>query len=414
MAKMTKRMKTKPTKQSSNSNRTNPLLNQQQTYLTSLSQYERDNFFSTSKIGPDRRAELWMEQADLGEALVNQYAWATPDDRAIRILNHFAPLVEIGCGANAYWCQIMKAAGIDIVGYDKFPEGGGTIHTQQMQEKNKNVSNKNINNSTNNTTSNNNTKNNNNNNKINKFPVKQGGPNVLANFKDRTLFLCYADEDISPNDTDIDNNPDTDGGESTPSMGATCLDHYKGQYVIHVGELFGDTLSMEQAPWGRSSSPDFQDRLAAEYHCMLKASLTNWLHVRDTISVWKRSQTCTIVFAADDDKDNEEEEEEVEYKHIPVEERLPTDIAAPCLQHLLASHNTSVVASETPSYNNFDDAPDVTSAKECTESTSGSSEGTNSRKQNSEMVVTSKAKKQKVGSSNSPEKHGPSDYLCPW
>ena len=35
-------------------------------------------------------------------------------------------------------------------------------------------------------------------------------------------------------------------GWSVPTvvMGAACLNHYKGQYVIHVGELFGDTLSM--------------------------------------------------------------------------------------------------------------------------------------------------------------------------
>ena len=194
-------------------------------------------------------------------------------------------------------------------------------------------------------------------------------------------------------------------------MGADCLDHYKGQYVIHVGELFGDTLSMEQAPWGRSSSPDFQDRLAAEYHCVLKASLTNWLHVRDTISVWKRSETCTIVFAAEGEND---EEEEVEYKHIPVEERLPTDLAAPCLQHILGHENTSVIKSESLSYDDYEDEPDVTSAKVSTESGSGPSEEKYSKKQKSDKIAPKKVKKHKKGASYSPQKHDPSDYTCPW
>jgi hypothetical protein len=63
--------------------------------------------------------------------------------------------------------------------------------------------------------------------------------------------------------------------------------------------------------------------LAAEFHCLLKVSLSNWLHVRDSISVWKRSETCTIVFAADDDDDEdgdgEDQEDENCNTDIPVE-----------------------------------------------------------------------------------------------
>jgi hypothetical protein len=126
-------------------------------------------------------------------------------------------------------------------------------------------------------------------------------------------------------------------------MAATCLEHYQGEIFIHVGELFGDTsLSLEQAPWGRSSSPEFQDRLFTEYHLLLRARLPNWLHTVDTLTVWKRSPSTTIVYVAEDDdkkddEDGEEGEVEVEYRHIPVEERLPVDIAAPCVQHLLAA-----------------------------------------------------------------------------
>jgi hypothetical protein len=91
---------------------------------------------------------------------------------------------------------------------------------------------------------------------------------------------------------------------------------------------------MEQTPWGRSSSSDFQQRLASEFHCILKVELPNWLHVRDTISVWKRSAKSTIIFAADSEEEDDEDEE-IEYRHIPVNERLPMNLAAPCCTHLL-------------------------------------------------------------------------------
>jgi hypothetical protein len=315
----------------------NPLLKQQQAFLGTLQKVERDSFFSNAAVDPERRAALWMEQADLGESLVNKYSWATPDERAFSILRHFDPLIEIGCGSNAYWCRQMVAEGIDIVGYDVSPDQGGKIKASGGMQTD--------------------------------FTVYKGGPEVLAlkENANRTLFLCYPDEsddvvlpkkeddddEEGDDDDDDDDNEEedyNDDNENAPvSMGAACLEYYEGDYVVHVGELFSDSnLSMDQAPWGRSSSPELQQQLAAEFHCLLKVSLPNWLHVRDSISVWKRSETCTIVFAADDDDDGEDgdgedqQDEEVQYRHIPVEERLPADIAAPCLQHLLGGSSTSV------------------------------------------------------------------------
>jgi len=118
-------------------------------------------------------------------------------------------------------------------------------------------------------------------------------------------------------------------------MGSECLAHFKGDIVIHVGELFSDTLSFDQAPWGRSSGSLFQQRLASEYHCILKAKLQSWLHVRDTISVWKRSQLCSIVFQSDETDSDDGQDEEVQYRYIPPEEMLPSDVAAPFVKHLM-------------------------------------------------------------------------------
>jgi hypothetical protein len=91
-------------------------------------------------------------------------------------------------------------------------------------------------------------------------------------------------------------------------------------------------VNLDQAPWGRSSSPEFQQRLASEFHCIAKIQLPNWLHVRDSISVWKRSELCEMCFVGDDEDDDEEI---VEYRHIPPEEMLPSVMVAPCMAHLL-------------------------------------------------------------------------------
>jgi hypothetical protein len=288
-------------------NTTNPLLKAQNDFLnTAVTPEERDNFFSDVHVTPDRRAEIWSLQADLGEELVNRYSWATPDDRALRIIKHFAPIVEVGCGSNAYWCRLMNQSGIDVIGYDKSPEHGGQIHQDQTKSSKKGKQGK------------------------DSFVVHRGGPEVLAQCTDRTLFLCYPDEDVN------DNNEGDD--DAAASLGEACLQHYNGDYIIHVGELFLDpTFSSEQAPWGRSSSPAFQERLAAQFHCILHVSLPNWLHTADRLTVWKRSPTTVIAYADDPSGPDAENDdmEEVLYRHIPKDERLPVDVAAPCVAHLL-------------------------------------------------------------------------------
>lgn len=249
----------------------NPLLDQQLGFLSKLTVLERDSFFS-SELDPDRRADLWMTQADLGEKLVNSFAWATPDDRALRIIRHFSPIIEIGCGAQAYWCSTMRQSGIDVIGFDVEPSTGGTISKSTVFQS--------------------------------QFQVMRGGAEVLLlpEHAARTLFLCYPDE----NESEVDSaNGSKDSAPS--SLALSCLENYRGDYVIHVGELFNDTtLAMDQAPWGRSSSPEFQQHLASQYHCLLRVGLPSWLHVSDTLSVWKRSEICPIIFGGEGDEDQDE------------------------------------------------------------------------------------------------------------
>ena len=312
----------------------NPLLTAQQRFLDSLSPTIRSHFFSSTHVTPERRAEIWEDQADLGETLVNSYAWATPDPRLLKVFQHFAPIVEVGCGANAYWSRWMNTVGgVDVIALDASLDDGGKFSSDERKSMPK----------TNNNDSDCKSK-------AQKLVIRHGGPASLSEDakirdSDRTLFLCYPDEDYQQDDNNDDECEEKT--DSPMSMAAMCLEHYTGSTVIHVGELFGDTLSFEQAPFGRSSSSEFQQRLAAEYHCILRMKLeSNWLHVRDTLSVWKRSETCCIAFEKydndgeeeendDDGDDDDEESSDMYYKYIPPNELLPVDIAAPCVAHLL-------------------------------------------------------------------------------
>lgn len=318
----------------------NPLLEEQTKFLLAIPNRMKKHFFSNAAragdddddndndndngqphVTPEQRAEIWTQQADCGEKLINKYSWATPDPRAVQIIKHFAPVIEIGCGKNAYWANILHQCGIDVLAYDRNVHSGGTISIPSGDETS-GKSNKKIKieegkqDST-----------------IGAVKVKQGGPEVLSTDEikasNRTLMLCYPDEDLDPEA--VSSSLENAAGQT---LGIQCLEHFQGNHIIHIGELYGDTLSMEQAPWGRSSSSHFQERLASEYHCLIRVALPNWLHVRDTISVWKRSERCSVIFAADSD-DSEDEDEEVAYRHIPGDERLPVDIAATCVSHLL-------------------------------------------------------------------------------
>jgi len=236
------------------------------------------------EISEDQRAELFDELGAVGDSLVERYAWAIPDDRALRILRHFAPLVEIGAGSG-YWAALLQAQGVNVIPFDAVvPEEGHTA-------------------------------------------VRRGGAEVLSTPEaaGRTLFLCYPDE--------------------SGKLAQDCLNRFTGTTIVHVGELISDgTLSLEQAPWGRTSHKDFQVKLMSSFHCILRAQLHAYPTGRDSISVWRRSTTCPVWMPGDEDDDEQDDEEEggeaaqceVQWwRHIPKQERLPVDAAAPCCSHLL-------------------------------------------------------------------------------
>lgn len=332
-----------PSSQSPKRN-SNPLQTAQQSFLRSLPVETRSHFFSSKHVTPEKRAEVWENQADLGEKLVNKYAWATPDERLLKVFQHFAPIAEVGCGSNAYWAKWMHdEGGVDVIAFDASLESGGKINATGTGKKRKSNDKQNDECA----------------NKKAGLSIRHGGPSTLSTDPDvqnRTLFLCYPDEEEyleSASEDEEDSYAGHDNNNSKPkSMAAACLEHFSGSTIIHVGELYGDTLGLDQSPWGRSSSCEFQERLAAEYHCILKMKLqNNWLHVRDTLSVWKRSETCAMVYE-NDSEDEDGSAEEDHYKYIPPDEQLPSDLAAPCVAHLLGNSLDSTEKPQTSNVKN--------------------------------------------------------------
>ena len=65
-----------------------------------------------------------------------------------------------------------------------------------------------------------------------------------------------------------------------------CLSYYCGDCIIHIGEMFGETLSFN--PWGQSTSRTFQLELLKSFRCVTRVNLPNWPGHKDNLTVWKR------------------------------------------------------------------------------------------------------------------------------
>lgn len=250
-----------------------------------------DNFFTVSE---QERVDNWPRLEVLGNAMCEKYAWAVPDDRTLKILKHFSPLIEIGAG-KGYFSRLLTDWGVDILAFDREVDK-----------------------------------------KTSWGEVLIGGPKKLLkkHAKGRNLFLCYPDEDSS--------------------MACPCLDNFDGDYVIHIGELITTgQLSSPQAPWGRTSGADFQVALMSEFHCVLVSELPAFPFSRDCISVWKRTEWVRgkesieremNLHYNEDSKDSDERNEDSNgdddddddaWASIPANERLPVTRAAPDLLFLL-------------------------------------------------------------------------------
>jgi hypothetical protein len=169
-------------------------------------------------------AMLRLQSGTRGQ-LVRAYAWAIPCAEALAVIAEHAPIVEMGAGLG-YWTQMLRYRGVDVVAYDKCPghvsDWGGARPAKPWAE------------------------------------VLYGEPAVLRDHADRSLLLCWP-----PYST---------------SMASDCLDHWRGQTLIYIGE--GQS--------GCTGDERFHEQLAATFEQVGKVNIPQWPGIHDDLTVWRR------------------------------------------------------------------------------------------------------------------------------
>eukprot|EP00729_Bicosta_minor_P011247 gene11247-5527_t len=156
---------------------------------------------------------------------LDEYGCAKWTDEALAELAGLSPVVEMGAGGGQ-WAAQLKDRGCDILAYDNAkaiaPGGNGPTAAH----------------------------------------VQEGNVAVLAEHGSRALFLCYP--------------PPAD--ESVGCMSAQCLQHYKGDTLVYVGEGKG----------GANASWVFFDLVEKEWECTKVVALDPFPQCYEHFYVFKR------------------------------------------------------------------------------------------------------------------------------
>jgi len=136
--------------------------------------YERTHQTEADLMDDDWAEGHWMER----RSMIKVYSWAIPNDKAITLLRHFSPLIEIGAGTGYWAWMVERKDGGKVYAYD-------TWHSQYPAS-------------------------------MKWVNVKRGGPAMIKHRRDATLFLCWPPYD-------------------TP-MAWKCLTNYTGEFFLYEGE----------------------------------------------------------------------------------------------------------------------------------------------------------------------------------
>lgn len=171
----------------------------------------------------------------------HQYAWAIPDEAAIKLLVKHSPIVEIGAG-RGYWASLIQAAGGDVVCYDEKPPDRAEDNIWCPPDGIKTVFET-----------------------IAKIDtpvfteIREGGPEKVLEHQDRTLFLCWP---------------------PMSSMAHEAVVNYTGDTVIYVGE--GD---------GGCTAGDYFFEHMREYFDDEFVRTPFWEGLHDGLTVFTRKDT---------------------------------------------------------------------------------------------------------------------------
>ncbi|OQR84505.1 hypothetical protein ACHHYP_13300 [Achlya hypogyna] len=184
--------------------------------------------------------QQWRDNARLWAAQL--YSVAIPHPDALKAIAAHAPLVEIGAGLG-YWSSLLLKLKADVVPFDKqaklkWSAGTAPADDDEVIETLDAV--------------------------VPPFTkVYEGGPEVLelSALKGRTLFLCAP--------------PQT-------SLARDALRHYKGRYLVYVGEWYGETGDRQ-----------FECDVMKSFKLVQRVALPNWTDTAHELTIWDRKATSS-------------------------------------------------------------------------------------------------------------------------
>jgi len=212
--------------------------------------------------------------------LPRSFSFAVPCEEAMRTIAGLnRPVVEMGAGTG-YWTALLRHKGVDVVAYDAHPPRRitkafakgvakffGVAYVDDLRECDRDAS-------------------------------------CLDEHADRVLMLCWpkSPEDVEAGDWDL-----------------RCLDRWRGDTLVHVGEWsvnldedvdergirsldlgyagarapraneeFPRGTNALNVPHGMTTSAGFQRRVEREFERVATVRLPNWPFARDDLTVWRR------------------------------------------------------------------------------------------------------------------------------
>jgi hypothetical protein len=155
--------------------------------------------------------------------LVSKYAWAIPNKKAIKELCKYSPLVEIGAGTG-YWANLVKQMGGIVDCYDKYLlDKNYYKHTTHYTN------------------------------------IKEGDESILNNISPKVnLFLCWP--------------------PYNSSMANKCLNIFKGNYLIYIGEGYD----------GCTGDNMFHEELEKKWEEINVINIPQWFEIHDYMFIYKR------------------------------------------------------------------------------------------------------------------------------
>jgi len=159
--------------------------------------------------------------------LVRKYSWAIPTEEAVRKIIDHGPIVEMGAGTG-YWAHLIRLLDGDTIAYDVTPpsnesslEDWNVWHAGNTFTK-----------------------------------VLEGGPKVLRQHSDRTLFLCWP--------------------PLKSSMASECLRYWEGKKLIFVGDR------------DNTANKGFFKCLKDDFSLTEVIPIPQWANAQDTMTIWRR------------------------------------------------------------------------------------------------------------------------------